>query len=214
MRSTMKTAFQILITLSLLHPAWSQNLVLDPSFEGQGTGANAISAPWSFTPASSLGDFAVEANQARTGVRSLVFGADGNAFDQISQTITTTVPNQFYSLTYYLSYTLSNVNDSPMTAFSAFWNGNLASGVFNFGNTAGYIQFQATVRATGNDVLTLGGRNHNGLTRLDDVALVSLAPPTPGAPEVSPSQAVVPLAAALTLLLAAGCRSRKSPVLS
>jgi hypothetical protein len=146
--------------------ATAGNLVQNCSFgTGDFTG-------WTVTNAASGSDLGVNygSYSGYNGDSVASFGATGNEYDTISQTLSTT-PGVDYTLSFWLQ---DEQGDGPNsdTDFQALWNG---TSLLDQYTTTGLLQYTFTVAGTGSDTLTFEGYNSPAWYDLSDVSVT----PTP-----------------------------------
>jgi len=148
----------------------ASNLVQNCSF-GTGDTTN-----WTVTSAASSSDFGVDSN-GYNGDNEASFGAEGNEYDIISQTLSTTSGGA-YTVSFWLEDGKGNGAGSN-TDFQALWNG---VSLLDQYTDEDWTQYTFTVTGTGSDTLTLEGYNSPSYYNLSDV---SVTPATSATPEPS-----------------------------
>lgn len=164
MKLRLVALFACLALLAL--PAWGQscytvagNIVANCGFEtGDFTG-------WITSPAPTGSLYGVWNVSPHSGTYDAYFGAVGNQYDAIFQTLPTIV-GETYTMTFWLANDTTDVNNS----FLAAWDNNVVYSAPT--NAFGYTEIQIPgLVAGGNDTILFAGYELPGFYYLDDVSV-------------------------------------------
>jgi hypothetical protein len=144
------------------------NLVANCSF---GTGDFT---DWNATSLSNFNNFYVDTSgsYSNNGDYAAAFGSVTNAYDTISQLLSTT-SGASYTLSFWL-YDVQGDGLGSDTDFQALWNGT--SLLDQFTTDSGAVQYTFAVTGTGNDTLLFEGYNAPSYYYLSDVSVTAGAP--------------------------------------
>jgi hypothetical protein len=154
-----------LLTPAALHAdrcTSASNLVQNCSFStGDTTG-------WTVTNAADQSDYGID-GYGYNGDSEAYFGAEGNEYDILSQTLSTT-SGATYTLSFWLDDAEGDGANSG-TDFQALWDGSSVLDQYTTTNEWTEYTFTVTASSSGSDTLTLEGYNSSSYYNLSDVSV-------------------------------------------